>query len=178
MSLINLIDQEIKNIQISEQLQYHIDNNHSITESIFRLESQAYDNLLIETRYLYEVGLIELKTENDKFIFERLQTGKRGIYKGKSVVLDKPQRSEKKNKSWKVYRYTGKKDKDGKMKAKVIHWGDPDMPIRNGDKEAAKSFRARHKCSEKTDKDTAGWWACYAPKYFSEVMNLSSNSVW
>lgn len=179
MQIYNLIKEEYVKLTASENLLYHIENKIPITESVFRLESKSFDDLLSEARKLYDNGYIDFENQNDKFIFEKMDTGRKGIHKGKSVTLDKPMRAtENKNKKWKVYRSTGRKNKDGKTIAKVIYFGDPNLSIKNGDPEAAKSFRARHKCSEKKDRDTPGWWACYAPKYYSDVMGLSSSAVW
>ena len=179
MGCYNIIKEEYLNIVASDNLIYHIKNNTPITESVFRLESESFDNLLYEARELYEKGLLEFNNENDRYIFENTDSGRKGVNKGKTVPLDKPMRAtDNKNKAWKVYRSTGRKNKDGKTIAKVIYFGDPNMKIKNGDPEAAKAFRSRHKCSEKKDKDTAGWWACYAPKYYSDLMGLSSSAVW
>ena len=179
MNIYNIIKEEYVSLSASESLKYHVYNNIPITESIYRLESESFDNLLFEARNLYDNGFIDFENENDKYIFENTDTGRKGVHKGKTVTLDKPMRAtENKNKAWKVYRSTGRKNKDGKTIAKIIYFGDPNLPIRNSDPDAAKSFRARHKCSEKTDRDTPGWWACYAPKYYSDVMGLSSSAVW
>lgn len=179
MNIYNIIKEEVINLTASENLKYHISNRIPITESVFRLESKSFDDLLFEARELYDKGFIDFINENDKYIFENTDTGRKGIHNGKSVPLDKPMRAtDNKNKKWKVYISTGRKNKDGKIIAKVIYWGDPNLAIKNGDPEAAKSFRARHKCAQKNDKDTPGWWACYAPKYYSDVMGLSSSAVW
>lgn len=179
MQIYNLIKEEYVKLTASENLLYHIENKIPITESVFRLESKSFDDLLSEARELYDNGFIDFHNEYDKFIFENMDTGRKGIHQGKSVTLDKPMRAtDNKNKKWKVYRSTGRKNKDGKTIAKVIYFGDPNMQIKNGDPEAAKAFRSRHKCAEKKDKDTPGWWACYAPKYYSDVMGLSSSAVW
>jgi len=179
MKIYNIIKEEYVNLTASENLLYHINNNVPITESVFRLESESFDKLLHEARELYDKGYVEFNNQNDKYIFENTDTGRKAVHKGKTVTLDKPMRAtENKNKAWKVYRSTGRKNKDGKTVAKIIYFGDPNLPIRNSDPDAAKSFRARHKCSEKTDRDTPGWWACYALKYYSDVMGLSSSAVW
>lgn len=49
--------------------------------------------------------------------------------------------------------------KDGD-KIKKVTFGDPDMEIRRDDEEARKSFRARHKCDQQTDKTSAAYWSC------------------
>lgn len=43
---------------------------------------------------------------------------------------------------------------------KIIRFGDANMEIKKDNPERRKSFRARHKCDEKTDKMTAGYWSC------------------
>lgn len=53
--------------------------------------------------------------------------------------------------------------KDGKEK--LIHFGDPSMPIKKSDPKRRKSFRARHKCDDeatKNNKLSARHWSCKA----------------
>ena len=45
---------------------------------------------------------------------------------------------------------------------KIVHFGDPDMTIKKSIPKRRKSFRARHKCDEKKDKMSAGYWSCKA----------------
>jgi hypothetical protein len=45
---------------ISESLKYHIDNDLSLCESVYRVESDAWLDLIIEARDLYKDGKIEL----------------------------------------------------------------------------------------------------------------------
>ena len=46
------------------------------------------------------------------------------------------------------------------------------MQIRRDNPKAKKSFRARHKCSEKKDKTTAGYWSCkmWSNKKVSDIV--------
>lgn len=81
-------------------------------------------------------------------------------YQGRDVDLNKPVRSTNGPKKFHVYVNSGKKTKDGKIKVKKVNFGDPDMEIKRDDPEARKSFRARHKCDQKKDKTTAGYWSC------------------
>lgn len=48
-----------------------------------------------------------------------------------------------------------------------INFGDKKggLTSKINDREAAKSFAARHNCDTKTDKMSAGYWACRLPKY-------------
>ena len=51
----------------------------------------------------------------------------------------------------------------GSDKEAIVKFGDPDMPVQSHHKDNKASFRARHKCDDKTmDKDwnKAGYWAC------------------
>ena len=43
-----------------------------------------------------------------------------------------------------------------------VNFGDPNMRIKKSSPSHRKSFRARHKCSEKKDRATAGYWSCKA----------------
>ncbi len=164
---------------MNESVKYHVDNNLSITESIYRIGSDAYCDFVNEVRRLNEEKKIKL-SEDDKFIVERLQTGTKAIYKPrggreKEVVLDSPERGGKKK--FIVYRNSGKKNEDGVIIAKAIEWGDPKLTVKNHDEKASKSFRARHRCTEKTDKNTAGWWACNVHRFWKQL-GLKSDKPW
>lgn len=77
-------------------------------------------------------------------------------YKGRTVKLNKPFRTPGESKKFAVY----VKNKSGKVI--IVRFGDPNMEIKKDDPERRKSFRARHKCDQKKDKTTAGYWACAA----------------
>lgn len=74
-------------------------------------------------------------------------------YKGRKVQLNKPMRGDVKK--FKVF---VKDPKTGNVKK--VNFGDKDMRIRKSNPKARKSFRARHKCDQKKDKTTAGYWSC------------------
>lgn len=82
-------------------------------------------------------------------------------YQGREVELNKPTRGDVKK--FKVY---VKNDKGNVVK---VNFGSPDMEIKRDDPEAKKSFRARHKCDQKKDKTSAGYWSC---------RSWSSNADW
>lgn len=167
---------------ITEALKYHIDNKLTITESIFRIGSSSYADFVCETRELYFKGLIEL-CEADQFIVEKLKTGTKAVLSKrgqseKEVVLDSPERLPKGDrKKFIVYRDSGKKNKDGKIIAFEIKWGDPKRTVKNHDDAARKSFLARHKCSEKKDMNKAGWWACNVHLFWKQL-GLESDKPW
>jgi hypothetical protein len=93
-------------------------------------------------------------------------------YQGKKVKLNKPMRGDVKK--YKVY---VKNDKGNVVK---VNFGDPNMEIRRDNPEAKKSFRARHKCSEKKDKTTAGYWSCkmWSNKKVSDIVGEEENPCW
>ena len=76
-------------------------------------------------------------------------------YQGKDVELNQPKRGGKA----KYYVYV-----------KKIQFGDTTgLSAKINDKDAARSFAARHQCSQKTDKTKAGYWACRLPRYAKQL---------
>lgn len=176
---------------LSENMIYHVERNIPIRESVFRAGSDAQNELLIETRKLYESGY-ELNPA-DLELMESTDSG-RQAWNDKTdsmVVLDSPSRVTKairkqyastKNKKYYVWR-PGKgthTTQDGKKvpKAKLIAFGHKDYEVRTCDEEARKSFISRHGCSSKTNRDTAGYWACHAPRLFGKQLGLTCSKTW
>jgi hypothetical protein len=93
-------------------------------------------------------------------------------YKGKKVNLNKPFRTSGGPKKFAVY---VKNPKTGNVKK--VSFGDPNLKVRNRNPKAAKSFRARHKCSQKKDRTTAGYWSCSVGRY-AKQLGLSSKNAW
>jgi hypothetical protein len=77
-------------------------------------------------------------------------------YKGRKVTLNKPFYTPDGPKKSSVY------VKNGKGNVVKVNFGDPNMEIKRDNPSNRKSFRARHKCSEKKDKTTPGYWSCKA----------------
>jgi hypothetical protein len=90
---------------------------------------------------------------------------------GKKVRLNHPFRTPGGPKKFAVY------VKTPKGTVKKVTFGDPNMKVRNNNKARAKSFRARHKCSQKKDKTTAGYWSCNVSRY-RKALGLKSSRVW
>jgi len=181
---------------VSESLQYHIDNDLTLTNNIFRVYSEGYFDLVNEVRELWEDGLIKLN-EEDRLMVEsdlgkRVKVGDEIVYldapyileyeteedileeakhRGKNVKLGKPFRTPGGPKKFAVY----VKSKSGGVKK--VTFGDPGLKVKNSNKKAAKSFRARHKCSEKKDRTTAGYWSCSIGRY-AKQLGLSSSNSW
>lgn len=43
----------------------------------------------------------------------------------------------------------------------LVHYGDPELPMRRDEPKRRRAFLERHSCSEKRDPLTPGFWACY-----------------
>lgn len=92
-------------------------------------------------------------------------------HRGRKVKLNKPFRTPGGPKKFAVY----VKSKGGNIKK--VTFGDPNMRVRNRSKARAKSFTARHKCSQKKDRTTAGYWSCNVSRY-RKALGLSSSRTW
>ena len=185
-----------ENINISDELQYHIDNKITLTDNVFRVYSESYFDLVNEVRELYNEGKIHLNEEDtlmvESDLGKKIKIGKEYIYldapyiyeteteedilaeakvHGKNVQLNKPHRTPGGPKKFAVY----VKSKTGGVKK--VTFGDPTLKVRNANKKAAKSFRARHKCSQKKDRTTAGYWSCHVGRY-AKQLGLSSSNSW
>ena len=167
---------------ISENLQYHLDNNISITENIFRYGSDSYFKLLKESRELYDSGKIQLYG-HDQELFESSDIGRFEMFEDKLVPLDLPleiieeiNEAEYKGREVKLnyptrssgpkkYKVFVKNPKTGKVK--VVHFGDVSggLSAKVSDPKARKSFAARHQCHLKKDKTKAGYWSCRLTKF-------------
>jgi hypothetical protein len=185
-----------ENVEISESLQYHIDNKMTLTNNVFRMYSEKYFDLVNEVRDLYNEGKIDLN-EEDRLMVEsdlgiKVKVGREYVYldapyvvesetdeeildeakhRGKNVKLNKPFRTSGGPKKFAVY----VKSKSGGIKK--VSFGDPNLRVRNKNKGVAKSFRARHKCDQKKDRTTAGYWSCNVGRY-AKQLGLSSSNSW
>jgi hypothetical protein len=167
-----------EDFHVSEGFRYHMDNGLDITNSVYRIGSEAYKNLFEETKKYWDEDNIVL-SDKAGWMAKNLEVGKKAIYQGRDVELDTPARGG--DKKFVVYHNSGRKDKDGNIIAKKIEWGDTSgLSIKNDDPAAAASFWKRHKCDtkEKMDPSTAGFWACYSPSLFSKQLLLTSDSPW
>jgi len=182
-----------ENIKVSDALKYHIDNGYTLTNNVFRVYSEGYFNLVNEVRTLWEQGKITLNEEDTLMVQsdlgKKVQIGEQIIYldapfmieedeiiqeakhRGKNVKLGKPFRTPGGPKKFAVY----VKSKGGGVKK--VTFGDPKLKVRNRNKGAAKSFRARHRCDQKKDRTTAGYWSCNVGRY-AKQLGLSSSNSW
>jgi hypothetical protein len=158
---------------ISEELQYHIDNNIPVSENIYRVGSEKYFEIIKEARKLRNEG--HYFNEEDNEILDS-DLGKFFIYEGERLPLDFPMINEAEYQGKKVE--LGKPKKGGSKKWYVyvrnpktgkivkVSYGSPVMTAKWNDPGARASFAARHQCEKKKDRTKAGYWACRAHKDF------------
>jgi hypothetical protein len=166
----------VKDVQISEQLKYHLDRKLTLEENIYRIYSEGYFKIVNEVRGLYNDDAIELNDDDVDIIESDL--GIKAIYEGIEVYLDAPIELEEdeylnevKHRGRTVHLSRPFRTPGGPKKfavyvrgkngnIKKVTFGDPKMRIRASSKARRKSFRARHRCSQKKDRTTAGYWSC------------------
>lgn len=181
----------VGNPAISEGLRYHIDRGIGLHDNVYRIYSKAWFDLIEECRRLYNEGSLALTDEDvelvESDIGEKAEYNGRQVfldapipvkkkineaeYKGKKVSVGKPFRTPGEGKKFAVY----VKSPSGRIKK--VRFGDPNLTVKNNNPARAKSFRARHKCSEKKDRTKAGYWACRIGRYAKSV-GLKSSKSW
>jgi hypothetical protein len=177
-------------IVLSEEMKYHINNNISIHENVFRMGSDKYFSLFREARSL---GYENFTNQVDRWLIKNTDIGLFELYEGelvpldvpmlyeaeyqgKKVQLNKPMRGGSGGKKFKVY---VKDPKTGNIK-KVSFGaagGGGSLAVKLKDPAAKRSFAARHKCHTTKDKTTASYWACRLPRY-AKSLGLSGGGTW
>ena len=190
-----VLNESVEKPLISEHLNYHITNEVPLNDNIFRFGSEEFFNVINEARELYYEGMVELNEDDVELIESdfgtqvRLSSG-RVIYldtpmeeefiseaehNGKKVELGKPRRNSGGGKKYVVY---VKNPSTGRVKK--ISFGDVKggLTAKVSNPKARKSFAARHQCSKKKDRLTAGYWACRLPRFGHLFGGSSYNSYW
>jgi len=124
-------DTEFK-ITLQHLLDKHVDKGGELEETVV---------------YRNEALRIEIVEHREPIIFQEAE------YQGRKVKLGKPMQGDVKK--FKVY---VKDPKTGNVKK--VNFGQKGMVIKKNNPGARKSFRARHKCDQKKDRTTAGYWSC------------------
>ena len=171
---------------LSENLQYHLDKNIPLFESVFRIGSNAHLNLIREARKMYSRDIIDLCEEDKEIIKTHL--GEFALFECEAVTLDLPMLNEKKKAKKKKKDPPIGKPKRGGPKAYYVYVRDPKTKrikkvtfgsgglrakIRNP--KARKAFAARHRCSQANDRTTARYWSCRLPRYAKQLGISASN---
>ena len=183
--MINLKNIAVK-AQVSKELWYHIENDISLEECVFRYGSKKYFTLMNEAKALMNEG-----TNFDNKTKALLETdlGEFGIYEGKEVALDFPMINEadKKKKDpplgkpkrggSKAYYVYVKNPKTGRVKK--VSFGSGGLRAKINNPKARKAFSARHNCPNKKDRTKAGYWSCNLPRYAKQLgLGANKNTFW
>lgn len=105
---------------------------------------------------------IEKMPSNYRHVIEEAE------YRGKKVQLGKPKRGGSK----KFYVYVRCKGK-----VRKISFGSKGMALRISEPKRRKSFVARHKCKQKKDRCSAGYWSCRIGRY-PNLTGAKSKYTW
>lgn len=163
-------------------LQYHLNNNLTLSECVYRYSSDSFIQLFAEARQAFRDGKIVL-SEQDILLLELTDIGEYGMYEGQKVPLDLPMVDEeldeaeyrgkdvplnkpKRGGSKKFYVYT--KNKKGNV-VKVSFGGTTGLNVKIDEPGARASFAARHQCDKKKDKTKPGYWACNIGRYWKSL---------
>ena len=180
------------NDKISEGLQYHLDVELPLMESVYRIESEAWIGLVNEAREMWENGQIEL-TEDDLFLIST-DAGRTGIYEGEEVLLDVPfytgedEVEEAEYRGRKVDLNKPFRTPGGPRKFAVytknesgnvikLGFGQPGMKVNNNDPAKARSFRKRMRCDNPGPRWKAKWWSCNVARY-RKLLGIKSSRPW
>ena len=182
--------QEVKKFSFKEHLDCGTPNccneceTSSLIESnVYRVGSEKYYEFFQEKRDAYKVGVYN-PVGFDKELMEG-DLGKMDYYQGQPVPLDCPMVEEKdvelnkpKVGGPKKYYVYVKDPKTGNVKK--VTWGDPTgLKVKLNDKEARKSFAARHDCENAKDRTKASYWACNLPRYAKQLgLSGGGNFYW
>lgn len=160
---------------LSEGIQYHIDNDLQLIENIYRPLSTNYFALFREARQLYNEGKILVSTADRELL--ETEIGEFGEYNGLKVPLDyiiteSELDEEKKVALGKPHRGGSKKFyvfvKDPKTKRiKKVSFGMAGGGLRAklNNPKARRAFSNRHNCPQKKDRTKASYWSCRLPRY-------------
>ena len=185
---------------ISEGLRYHLDNQIPLSENIYRYGSESFFNLINEVRKLHSNNKVNLSFKDEELL--KTDIGRKVMFEGKEVWLDipmedneilseakfrgktvktsSPQRSSSGGKAYRVYvSGCNKKTESNPSGVKQIRFGSGGLKAKLSNKDAKKSYNARHGCSKgrHNDKCMAGYWSCRLPRY-AKKLGLSGGGTW
>ena len=171
-----------KKVKISEELEYHINENLTLTNNVFTVYSKRYFDLINEVRDLWMRDLIHLNEEDEQMVMSDI--GKIALFEGEIVYLDAPIEDEVEDlfeAKYKGRTVTLNKPMQGDVKKSQVFvknekgnvikvnfgFGGTSakgkvMRIKKSNPERRKNFRARHNCDNPGPKTKARYWSCRA----------------
>ena len=169
--------------QASKELWYHVNNNISLEECVFRYSSKKYFLLMNEAKSLMNEG-VEFDSKTTALLETDL--GDFAMYENEEVPLDFPMLTEapkKKKKDPPI----GKPKRGGSKayyvyvrnpktkKIKKVSFGSGGLRAKINNPKARRAFAARHRCSTANDRTTARYWSCRLPRYAKQLGIAASN---
>jgi len=172
--------------EVSKELWYHVKNNISLEECVFRYGSPKYFTIINEARLLQCEQNVNFDNQTRALLETDL--GKFGTYKGEEVALDFPlinqdflNEAKKKKKDPPI----GKPKRGGpkayyvyvrdKGKIKKVTFGSGGLRAKINNPKARNAFAKRHRCTTATDRTTARYWSCRLPRYAKQLGIAASN---
>ena len=151
--------------EVSKELWYHIENDISLEECVFRNCSKKYFLLMNEGTNFDSKTKALLETDLGEF----------GLYENEEVPLDFPMLTEadKKKKPIGKPKRGGPKAyyvyvKDGD-KVKKVTFGSGGLRAKINNPKARRAFAVRHRCAQAKDRTTARYWSCRLPRYAKQL---------
>ena len=169
--------------QASKELWYHVNNNISLEECVFRYGSKKYFLLMNEAKSLMNEG-VEFDSKTTALLETDL--GDFAMYEGEEVPLDFPMLTEapkKKKKDPPI----GKPKRGGSKayyvyvrnpktkKIKKVSFGSGGLRAKINNPKARNAFAKRHRCTTANDRTTARYWSCRLPRYAKQLGIAASN---
>jgi hypothetical protein len=183
----------IPELQVSKNLQYHVDNNIKLASNVFRIHSDSFYDIFNEARKLWKQGSIEV-CEEDAWLLST-DIGKKAFLDGAWVPLDVPMEVDDDEAI--QFKSAAKKDRVGRLNSprrigkgdpgygrkkfivhvknpatgnvKTITFGDANLSVKANNPERRKSFLARHNCDNPGPKTGARYWSCNLHRYKKQL---------
>ena len=156
-------------VDVTENLKYHINNQIPLFENVFRSHSDAFFDLINEVRDLWNKGKIDLNNKDilmiESDLGKKVKIGKEYVYLDAPYIYETEEgvltesKIPKGPKKFAVYT----KDKTGGVKK--VTFGNSNLILKES-----------RNCSQKTDRTTATYWSCNLGRYAKQLGLSSSNS--
>lgn len=177
-------------VNVQEAIAYHLAEGIPFAENVYRMHSDGFYQFFLEAKKMFQEGQFEAINSFDVELLES-DIGEFGEYEGEIVPLDAPfaeldlaeEEGGEKQPIGKPMRggpkkfYVFVRKPDGGIKK--VTFGDKGgsstgqtLTAKITNPEARKSFAARHKCSQQTDRTSAAYWSCRLP-YYAKSLGLS-----
>ena len=162
------LGESLNEVEIGDTVK--IDKNYGGGKGVVDDKIGSY--VIINGESYHESDVKVTKSSLDERINTILEAKKKKKKEKKDPPLNKPERGG--SKAYFVY------VRDPKTKKiKKVSFGSGGLRAKINNKQARNAFAARHKCSTKKDRTTAGYWSCNLPKYADQLgLGSKMNTFW